>query len=74
MTGSARDRMNLAWDDMRHRTLSSTTPSVFRPAHARTGHVMIALDAFALAIRRAIPRALTPAVITARALHARWGR
>jgi len=36
--------------------------------------VMIALDAFALAIRRAIPRALTPAVITARALHARRGR
>jgi len=64
--------MNLAWDDMRQNSVS-TTPSVFRPAHARTGHVMIALDAFALAIRRAIPRALTPAVITARALHARRG-
>ena len=41
MTGSARDRINLDWVDMREDSVF-TTASFFRPAHAPTGYVMIA--------------------------------
>jgi hypothetical protein len=41
LTGNARDRINLARDDMREDPVF-TTPSFFRHAHAHTGYVMIA--------------------------------
>jgi hypothetical protein len=41
MTGNARNRINLGWDDMPEDPVF-TIPSFFRPAHARTGYVMIA--------------------------------